>query len=116
MSLCRTDQISSVLVQFLKEWVLASDGVIRAPGDPESTYQFHDVVVPGQHLRQVHGSQGTDVILRDVQIHDPTVHLQGSTQHQQITQKNPHKSGKHATSTAHKKHKIRETTNNIIAQ
>lgn len=87
MSLCRTDQISSVLVQFLKEWVLASDGVIRAPGDPESTYQFHDVVVPGQHLRQVHGSQGTDVILRDVQIHDPTVHLQGNTQHQQITKK-----------------------------
>ena len=87
MSLCQTDQISSVLVQFLKEWVLASDGVIRAPGDPESTYQFHDVVVPGQHLRQVHGSQGTDVILRDIQIHDPTVHLQESTQHQQITKK-----------------------------
>lgn len=40
------------------------------------TYQFYDIVVPCQHLGQVHGSQGTDVVLRHVQVDHPGVHLQ----------------------------------------
>lgn len=40
------------------------------------TYQFYDIVVSCQHLGQVHGSQGTDVVLRHIQVDHPSVHLQ----------------------------------------
>lgn len=40
------------------------------------TYQFYDIVVSCQHLGQVHGSQGTDVVLRHIEVDHPGVHLQ----------------------------------------